>query len=76
MITIYGTPNCVYCKRSEEYLTLKEIPFEKIDVSADEVALGRMVSATGQMNVPVFEIEDKWIVGYADFMAWMATKPS
>ncbi|KKP31516.1 MAG: NrdH-redoxin [Candidatus Staskawiczbacteria bacterium RIFOXYB2_FULL_32_9] len=64
MIKIYSTPSCVYCKTLKSYLTSKNIEFSDIDVSIDEKALEYMVKVSGQMGVPVVEIDNNVIVGF------------
>lgn len=64
MITIYSTPTCVYCKTLKEYLNSKQIEFKEIDVSQDEVELEKMVAISGQMGVPVVEIDGNVVVGF------------
>jgi glutaredoxin-like YruB-family protein len=64
MIKIYSTPSCVYCKTLKSYLTSKGIEFSDIDVSVDEKELDHMVKVSGQMGVPVVEIDDNVIIGF------------
>ena len=52
-IKIYSTPACVYCHLLKDYLKNKNIEFEAIDVSQDQVAGEEMVQKSGQMGVPV-----------------------
>lgn len=63
-ITIYSTPTCVYCKTLKEYLTSLSIPYKEVDVSLDEAQLEKMVAISGQMGVPVVEIDDNVVVGF------------
>lgn len=64
MVTIYSTPTCVYCKTLKEYLDSKQIPWKEIDVAADEKELEKMVAISGQMGVPVVEIDGDVVVGF------------
>ena len=64
MITIYSTPTCVYCKTLKEYLTSKNIPYVEIDVSENEKELEKMVAISGQMGVPVVEIDGEVVIGF------------
>jgi len=64
MITIYSTPTCVYCHNLKEYLTSKNIKYTDVDVSMDEKELEKMVAISGQMGVPVIEIDGDVIVGF------------
>lgn len=63
-ITIYSTPTCPYCKLTKEFLTEKGIAFSDIDVSADPAAANEMVKKSGQMGVPVIDIDGQIIVGW------------
>ena len=64
MVIIYSTPTCVYCKTLKEYLASKNIPYKEVDVSENEKELEKMVAISGQMGVPVVEIDDNVIVGF------------
>jgi len=47
-----------------EYLTKLNIPFEKIDVSENEKELEKMVAISGQMGVPVVDIDGEVVIGF------------
>ena len=64
MITIYSTPTCIYCKSLKEYLNSKKIEFNEIDVSKNEKELEKMVSISGQMGVPVIDIDGDVVIGF------------
>jgi len=64
MVKIYSTPTCVYCKTLKEYLTSKGIEFQDIDVSKDEKELQKMIKDSGQMGVPVVDIDGEIITGF------------
>ena len=61
---IYSTPTCVYCKTLKGYLKKNGLEFEDIDVSKDEKQLQTMIKASGQMGVPVVDIDGQVIVGF------------
>jgi glutaredoxin 3 len=63
-IKIYSTPTCPYCKLVKEFLKEKGIAFVDVDVSGDPQAANEMVKKSGQMGVPVIEIDDQIIVGW------------
>jgi len=63
-IKVYSTPTCPYCEMLKRYLKEHGFEFEDLDVSKDEKALREMLDKTGQMGVPVIEINDKVIVGF------------
>jgi len=63
-VTIFSTPTCPYCTMAKEYLKQKNIAFEDIDVSRDQVKAMQMVQKSGQMGVPQLWIGDDVIVGF------------
>ncbi len=63
-VTIYTTPVCVYCKMAKEFFKSHNITYEEKDVAADEKARDEMVHKSGQLNVPVIDINGKIIVGF------------
>ena len=64
MIKIYSTPSCVYCITLKKFLQEHDIAFEEVNVAQDRQALEEMVQKSGQMGVPVTEIDGKIIVGF------------
>jgi len=63
-IRIYSTPTCPYCIRAKQYLKDNNIAFEDIDVSSNEQAGEEMIEKSGQMGVPVLDIDGQIIVGF------------
>ena len=64
MITIYTTPSCVYCKVAKEYFRKNNLEYKEINVVADETAQQEMIKKSGQMGVPVIEVNGKIIIGF------------
>lgn len=63
-VKVYSTPTCPYCVRAKQFLTDNNVEFENIDVSADQQKSEEMVKISGQMGVPVIDIEGEIIVGF------------
>lgn len=63
-VKIYSTPACVYCQLLKQFLQEHTVEFEEIDVSEDQNAAEEMVQKSGQMGVPVVEIDEEVIVGF------------
>jgi len=63
-ITIYSTATCPYCKMAKQYLQSKNIPYRDIDVGEDEQAAQEMIRKSGQMGVPVIEVDGKILTGF------------
>jgi glutaredoxin 3 len=64
MVKIYSTPNCPYCKMAKQFLAENNIAFEDIDVSVNQLAAQEMISRSGQMGVPVVDIDGQIVVGF------------
>lgn len=63
-ITVYSTLTCPYCRMAKEYLSSKNVQFKDVDVAENTDAAREMVQKSGQMGVPVLEINGKVIVGF------------
>ena len=63
-VTIYTTPTCVYCKAAKEFFQENSITYEEKDVAQDAEARDYMVQKSGQMGVPVIEIDDNIVIGF------------
>ena len=64
MIKIYSTPICPYCVMAKDYLKKHNIPFEDVNVAADEAAAEEMIAKSHQMGVPVIDVEGEIFVGF------------
>ena len=63
-IKVYSTPTCPYCTMAKQYLSSKNVVFQNIDVSQDQTAAAEMVKKSGQMGVPVIDIDGQIIIGF------------
>lgn len=63
-VTIYTTPTCGYCKMSKEFFKEKNVDYKEVDVSADQKAAEEMIHKSGQMGVPVIDVEGEIIIGF------------
>ncbi len=63
-VKIYSTPTCPFCIMTKKFLKDNNIEFEDIDVSRDKKAAKEMVMKTGQMGVPVVEIDGEIVIGF------------
>ncbi len=63
-VLIYTTPWCVFCKHVEAYLDEKKVKYKLIDVQADPAKAQEMIDKSGQMGVPVTDIDGNIIVGF------------
>lgn len=63
-VTVYSTPTCPYCIFTKNYFKQNNVEFEDVDVSRDSVKAQEMVMKSGQMGVPVIDIDGKILVGF------------
>jgi len=63
-VIVYTTPTCPFCKMAMNYLRENGIDFVEKDVSIDREAAKEMIEKSGQMGVPVIDINGKIIVGF------------
>jgi len=63
-VRVYSTPTCPFCIRAKQFLTDNKVEFENIDVSKDTAKAQEMINKSGQMGVPVLDIEGEIIVGF------------
>ena len=61
---MYSTPTCPYCAMAKDFLSKHGVDFEDIDVASDREAAIYIVEKSGQMGVPVIDIDGKIIVGF------------
>ena len=63
-VVVFSSPACVWCMRAKTYLRTQGVAFRDVDVSRDPAAARDLVRRTGQMGVPVIEIDGHPIVGF------------
>ena len=63
-IIIYSTPTCVYCRMAKAFLKEHNVPYQEKDVLADLDARKEMVEKSGQLGVPVIDVDGKIMVGF------------
>ena len=63
-IIVYSTESCPYCHQLKDFLKEHNIKFTNIDVSKDKEKSKEMIDKSGQMGVPVMDIDGKIIVGF------------
>ncbi len=63
-VTLYSTPSCVYCRMAKDYFRQSGIAFTEYNVAADRAKADEMVRKSGQMGVPVIDINGSVIIGF------------
>jgi len=63
-VIIYTTPTCPFCMMAKRFLKDNDLDFVDFDVSTDRTKAQEMIQKSGQMAVPVLDIEGEIIVGF------------
>ncbi|MBI2024001.1 NrdH-redoxin [Candidatus Giovannonibacteria bacterium] len=63
-VKIYSTPTCVYCKMAKELFAKNNVQYKDMNVAQDLQAREDMVEKSGQMGVPVIDIDGSIVVGF------------
>ncbi|MBI4243547.1 MAG: glutaredoxin family protein [Planctomycetes bacterium] len=63
-VKIYTTEWCHFCKEAKKFFNENNVKFTEIDVGKNQQAAEEMIEKSGQMGVPVIEIEGQIIVGF------------
>ncbi len=63
-VTLYSTPSCGYCRVAKDYLRKKGVQFTEHNVASDPRKADEMVRKSGQMGVPVLDINGRVVIGF------------
>ena len=63
-VLIYSTPWCSYCKMAKKYFQDNKVTFEEYDVASNTQSREEMIQKTGQMGVPVIDIDGEITIGF------------
>ena len=63
-VTIYSTPTCVYCNEAKTFFKEKNIAYTEHNVAADQAKRKEMIDKSGQMGVPVIDVDGQLVIGF------------
>ena len=63
-VKVYSTSTCPYCKMAKDHLSKNNIAFESVDIGINPEARKEMMDKSGQMGVPVLDIDGQIVVGF------------
>ncbi len=63
-VIMYSTPTCTYCRLAKDYLRQQKIQFTEYNVASDKRRAEEMTRKSGQMGVPVLDINGRILVGF------------
>ena len=65
-VTIYSTPTCHYCHLAKDFFNEHGVKYTEHDVASDLARRREMVDKTGQLGVPVIDVDGKVMVGFSE----------
>ena len=63
-VIIYSSPLCPYCAMAKLFFNENNIQYTDKNVSGDTAAVGEMIEKSGQLGVPVIQIDDNILIGF------------
>lgn len=63
-VIIYSADWCAFCHAAKDYFKSKDVAFEERNVEADPKFMQESVDKSGQMGIPVIDIDGEIIVGF------------
>ena len=63
-VTIYSTNTCHFCGLAKDFFKDHKVPFTEYNVGTDLAKRKEMVEKSGQMGVPVIDVDGEIIVGF------------
>jgi len=64
-VIVYSTPSCPICSLLKKWLKDNDIKFDDVDVSKNQKIIDEIIEKSGQMTVPVTEIDGEFIPGFS-----------
>ena len=64
MIKLYTSIHCPSCENARNYLNNKKIDFTEVNITGDVNLQKELIKKTGQLGVPVIEVNGIMIVGF------------
>lgn len=63
-VKVFSTKTCPWCVKAKDFLKEHKIEFEDINVGEDQEQAQYMIEKTGQMGVPVIQVDDEFVIGF------------
>lgn len=63
-VTIYSASWCGFCHAAKQYLDKKGVAYTDKDIESDRALAQEAVDKSGQMGIPVLDINGEIIIGF------------
>lgn len=64
IVIVYSTPTCAWCNKLKDFLNEQGVAYVDKDVSSDPEAAKELISKSGQLGVPVVDVNGNILVGF------------
>jgi len=64
MVTVYSASWCAFCHAAKQYFDKLGVKYEDRDVEKDMAAANEAIGKSGQMGIPVIDIDGFIIIGF------------
>jgi glutaredoxin-like YruB-family protein len=64
VVKVYSTTTCPWCAKVKSFLDQNGVRYQDLDVAKDKQARDEMIKKSGQMGVPVIEIDGDIVIGF------------
>lgn len=63
-VIVYSADWCAFCHAAKDYLTSKGVEYTERNIEKDQAFAQESVAKSGQMGIPVLDINGQIIVGF------------
>ena len=63
-VKVYSTSTCPHCRMAKDFLDDNGVKYENFDVGTDSEKRKEMIDRSGQMGVPVIDVDGRIIIGF------------
>jgi len=63
-VKIYTLPTCPWCEKIKQWFKKQKIAFEDLDLTEEKHYRDEIINKSGQMGVPVADINGEIVIGY------------
>jgi glutaredoxin 3 len=63
-VKVYSSSTCPHCQHAKKFLQNNNVDFEDFDVTSNREKLEEIMEKSGQMGVPVIDVNGKIIIGF------------
>ena len=63
-VTVYSTTTCPFCTMVKDWLKDKGVSYDDVNVGTDQDKAKEMMDKSGQMGVPVIDVEGTVVIGF------------